>query len=574
MHPPYQNILELVQHGIDKNSNFICATKTLEGWDFVKKSYFQEKIKQITLSLYDFNIKKGDKIAIHCDNSADWIMLDLAIMVMGAVTVPIYVTQSPEHTHYILNHANVKILFISHPRLMGIYADFIQNIQHIHIVTLYSDENNITQSLDDFCQKGKILLKNNPDLFNLLKNAVTPDDTATISYTSGTTGTPKGVVLTHKNLIHSVLAPTQKCFFSDNFNPKQDVVLSFLPLTHIFEHCVIYGYIYLSLPVYIISDATLIKQALEQVKPIHFTTVPRLLEKIYKSVHENITSQTGFSGKMARYAVSLIPTYRLNKKQNLWYWFIDKIVFRKIRASFGGKLQGITSGGAALSKDIMSFFNAIGIPTAQGYGLTETTAAITLYDKNNLLLGCAGKPLDNIDMRINHDGEILVSGHHIMQEYYNDPDNTKTVLKNGWFHTGDIGYMDKNGFLFITDRKKELIKLSTGKYIAPAPIEDSLIKYPAIEQALIIGDGEKFCTALIIITPEYYKYSQTDMVKIIQNYVDDVNKSLPSWEKIKRFHISHDPMTIENNELTPTFKKKRRIILANRADILVKLYQD
>lgn len=555
-------LYDLIYDGIHNNHRFICAESCDNGWQKIQSQKFLNTVHAFALALYDLGVQKSDKIAIHSDNRIDWLIADLAITAIGAVTVPIYVSQSIEQIEYILDHSEAKILIVSGKKIADTYATVSPNKNLMTKISFDKIDNPDFKFFDDLIQRGTILNTEQPNLFQNLKSQVTPNDLVTITYTSGTTGTPKGVMLSHRNLAHAIQAPLKKTFLYKNLNTHKDTVLSFLPFTHVFEHCAIYGYFILGIPVYIVSNPDRLQQALETVKPAHFTTVPRVLEKIYQTIMTKVTRQKGVLGFLVRHAFKHIEDYQLNTRQSFVYYIYDVFIFSKIRKKLGGNIRGITSGGAALSPDIMVFFNAIGIPLGQGYGLSETSPSLTLYDVNHLTLHTVGKPFEGVSLKIADDGEILAKGDNIMQGYFKEPEKTAEVInKEGWFHTGDIGHIDDNGFLFITDRKKELFKLSTGKYIAPAPLENKLITITGVDQAMIVGENKKFCAALIIPIAGY----DIDTLTItIQQALKKINKTVSPWEAIKKFTISTAPMTVESGELTPTMKKKRSIILEKR----------
>jgi len=561
-------LYNLIHQGVKNNNRFIAADKKEGLWHKIESEDFLARVKHLSLILHSLGIKKSDKVALHSENRIDWLVTDLAITSIGAVTVPIYTTQSAQHIEHILEHSEAKMLIVSNQKIASLYD------------SINASENLIYMSLD-IVQQSRFLsydtlqleyadLKNNDALFDSLKAQVTPDDLVTISYTSGTTGTPKGVMLSHRNLAHAIQVPLTKTFLYKKLNLSADSVLSFLPFTHVFEHCAIYGYLALGLPVYIVSELENLQKTLEEIKPVHFTTVPRLLEKIYQNITVKVNAQKGILGFLARKALQKTQAYDFQYKPSLLYKLYDKLVFKKIRIKLGGHIRGITSGGAALSTEIMMFFNAIGVPVAQGYGLTETSPGLTLYDVDHLKIGTAGKAFEGVDLKIADDGEILAKGDNIMLGYFKEPEKTAEVIcPEGWFHTGDIGRIDSEGFLYITDRKKELFKLSTGKYIAPAPIENILVTIEGVDQAVIVGQEQKFCSALIIPAENY------DLEKLnlnIKTALKKINQALSPWETIKKFTISPAPMSIESGELTPTLKKKRRIILEKRKSDIHALY--
>ncbi len=563
-------LYDLIYQGIHNNQRFICSERIKHEWHAIESEKFLNKIHAFALALHNLGIQKSDKIAIHSENRIDWLIADIAISAIGAIIVPIYTSQSIEQIDYILNHSEAKILIVSGANMADKYHTL--KITESLLAKISFDKIDIKgwQSFQDLIDIGKNIFQQKPNLFKDLKSTISADDILTITYTSGTTGTPKGVMLSHRNLAHAIQAPLQKTFLYKNLNTQTDVVLSFLPFTHVFEHCAIYGYIALGIPVYIMSDVERLSSALEALQPVHFTTVPRLLEKIYQTIITKINQQKGLSGFLARHALKHISEYQFNKQQSWLYYFYDKIVFRKIRKKIGANMRGITSGGAALSPQIMLFFNAIGIPVGQGYGLTETSPGLTLYDFNNLKLDTAGKPFEGVSLKIADDGEILAKGDNIMQGYFKEPEKTAEVIDaDGWFHTGDIGYIDDEGFLFITDRKKELFKLSTGKYIAPTPLENKLLTIAGVDQAMIVGENEKFCAALIV---PMAGYQREELEKNLKQEIAIINKTVSPWEAIKNFVISSEPMSIESGELTPTLKKKRKIILEKRKKDIDSLY--
>ncbi|MEM6602450.1 MAG: long-chain fatty acid--CoA ligase [Pseudomonadota bacterium] len=567
-----QTLHQLVLEGVRKNENFICATREPYGWNKLDSTAFTDFVRKTALALHQAGIKKGDKVAIHAHNSSHWIIFDLAVMSIGAISIPIYVTQSPEQIEYILDHSETKLIFVSGEQLMERYKDFEHKISHIQKIALAKNPKEGFTPFDEFLKKSEEA--QNPEaLFEELKGVAQPDDLACISYTSGTTGTPKGVMLSHRNLAHGIQAPMKRCFFFGKKLTKEDAGLSFLPFSHIFEHAVIYAYLKISLPVYIVSDPEMIKEALKETAPLHFTTVPRVLEKIYQNIMIKAEASTGIMGYIFKYAINLTKTYKINERPGLLYSLIDKVIFRRIRKELGGRIEGITAGGAALSAEIMHFFNAIGIPTAQAYGLTETAPGLTAYHKHNLVLGSVGSALEDVEIKICDDGEIAAKGPNIMLGYYKDEEKTKDALRDGWFHTGDVGHIDERGFLFITDRKKELLKLSTGKYIAPNPIENKLATYPFIEQSILVGDRQKFCAVILILTESYRAKTGPEKVKKdISRAIKSINKTLSPWETIKTYRLSEELFSIENGELTPTLKKKRSVIYKNRHKDIQAIY--
>lgn len=449
------------------------------------------------------------------------------------------------------------------------------------------------KSMVDVIQLGRAKDDEDPDLFDELKSKVKPDDLASIIYTSGTTGVPKGAMLTHNNIAFNVRSTTEHAPFDIEAN-RGGRMLSYLPLSHVLERMGTYMYIYMGYPIYFIEDLENFMGEMQEVKPLFFITVPRLLEKIYAGVKEKGEEFTGFKKKLFFWAINLAENYNVEHPpkgiQSIKHKLADTLVYSKIREVFGGKLVGVISGGAALTSLIMSFFNGIGVYCAQGYGLTETSPVLTVGDPEHLRTGSVGPPIDDVQIKVAEDGEILAKGPNVMKGYYKMPEETKLAFtEDGWFHTGDIGKIDKDGYLYITDRKKALFKLSTGKYVAPQPIENELIKSSYIEQAMVIGEKQKFCAALIV--PDYKKVradleakgktlpegdlsGNDEVINLIQKEVDQVNKDLPKWEKVKKFKLLEEEFTIEKGELTPTLKMKRPKILDIHSELVETIYKE
>lgn len=571
-----KRIFELAEEGAKKNNRFICVGKKADGREVVSSEVFLDSIAKAAYALYDCGVRPGEKVALFAENNVKWPIIDLAIMSIGAITVPIYPTQPEEQIDFIIEHAECVAFIVSGSRLAERAAAVTAEKAFKVCVSFDNKPEEPYYGFEDFLLRGARAAERNPDLLEALRCAVRADDIAKISYTSGTTGVPKGVILTHRNLSHGVQAPVPRCFHSANFNLQTDTVLSILPFSHIFEHCALYGYIASAMPVFIVSEPDLIKEALQEERPIHFTAVPRLLEKIHKNIELKLRSTEGFSGKLAKAALDVIANDKKGLKAWLLHKLADRLIYKKIRDGLGGRLAGITSGGAALPPAVEKFFNAVGVPVAQGYGLTETSPGVCMYEKGKIAFSSVGTPLEGVTIELDEEGEIIISGPNVSPGYYKEPELTAEAFKDGKFYTGDLGRFDEKGNLFIIGRKKELLKLSTGKYVAPVPIEDKLCAYPFIDQAVIVGDNQKFCGVLLVLAPDtpFGKDSGQDM-KIrddIKKAVQEVNATLAPWERVKRFAIMKEPMTIESGELTVTFKKKRRIILEKRGQFLDEIF--
>ncbi len=460
------------------------------------------------------------------------------------------------------------------------------------VITIYGSKHKKLVSFDEIIKKGDAFDKENPGLFEDLRKKIKPDDLVTLIYTSGTTGLPKGVMLSHNNIASNVYTSLEKLPFSrEEFYKKE--VISYLPLSHIFERMVMYMYISMACRIYFIENVEGIKEDFLHVKPFFMTTVPRLLEKIHTGIKVKGQELSGLKKNLYYWAIYLAEEYDPENPPKrlgaLKLRIADKLVYKKIRALFGGSLKGMVSGGAALPPDIFRFMNAIGFFLVQGYGLTETSPVITVQDRNSMRIGSTGKVIRNVEVKIDDDGEILARGPNIMKGYYKNEEQTREVItEDGWFRTGDIGKLDDDGYLYITDRKKAMFKLSTGKYVAPQSIENQLTVSGFIDQAVVVGFQKKFCSALIIPAYDNIKkrlkrnaydvtgpFSDDPRVKeLIQQEVDKVNKNLSPWETVKKFVLLDDPLTIESGDLTPTMKVKRSVVREKYQDKIDSMYRD
>ena len=539
---------------------------------------FREQIRAFAAGLHELGIRHGDRVALHAENSTEWLIVDQAALRLGAVTVPIYTTQPPDQVSYILNNAGARIYVVSTQELYdGVKAHVESAKELVATIGLRGTFSSGMKSYDETLALGRSKLSTDPDLVDTATKGVAPENLATLSYTSGTTGVPKGVMLSHANIASNIMATADRLPFAP---PGR--MLSYLPLSHSLERMAAFMYMYLGCSVYFVEDHLEIAEDVKNVRPLHMTSVPRLLEKIHAAIANRAASEQGLSGALMRWAIELANQYDVMKKRpGLQHWLADRLVYSKLRTKvFGGNLEAITSGGAALSSNTMSFFNAIGIYCGQGYGLTETSPVVSLGKRGDLRPGSVGSVVEDVEVRIAEDGEILARGPNIMQGYYQMPKQTAEVIgEDGWFHTGDIGHL-KDGHLYITDRKKQLFKLSTGKYIAPTPIEIALCDSPVIEQAVVIGSDRKFCGALLVPDPAGLKQqlgdaaSDADAVgSLMDGIVQEVNTGLPSWERVKKFRVLSTPFSIETGELTPTMKVKRRVIREKYAREIESLYE-
>ena len=581
-----KTVLDLVEAGLQKNTTGVSLATKREGkWRTTSTEEFTEKVRRFALGLYDLGVRKGDRVALHSENGAEWIIADQAILSLGAVNVPIYTTQPPDQIRYILENAEARIYVVSTEALFSGLAPHLGEVTSLlHTIGIRGVFHPEMLAFDAVLERGAALDAREPERFESLRAAVKPDDLASFVYTSGTTGVPKGVMLTHRNFASNVLASIDRSPF-DIEGLRGANVLSYLPLSHSFERMVSYLYLYIGYPIWFIENHREILEDCKTVKPVHFTTVPRLLEKVYAGIHERAAAAKGLTGALMRWAVRLADGYDVRegteRRQTFAFRLAERAVFSRLRMIFGGRLVAITSGGAALAPEIMNFMNAIGIVCGQGYGLTETSPVIAVYDPKDLRAGSVGKPITGVDVRLDDDGEILVRGPNVMKGYFKLPEATREVFtEDGWFRTGDIGRFDEDGFLYITDRKKALMKLSTGKYVAPQNVEMRLGSRTFIEQAMVIGNDRKFCSALIVpdyeaVRRQYGEDATADAIHdLIREEVERVNRELPPWEQVKKFAVLDRPFTIDSGEITPTLKLKRRVILEKHRETIEAMYTE
>ena len=583
-------LFDFPYYQLDKQ-NLLDALVTKQDGVWVKTSTqeYIDKANTISRALLRMGIQKNDKIAvISTNNRTEWNIMDIGVLQTGAQNVPIYPTISEDDYQYILNHCEAKYCFVSDAEVLRKVNLIKNNVPNLKEVFSFND-------IED-CKSWKELLKLGEDKTNQhevedRKNEIETTDLATIIYTSGTTGKPKGVMLTHQNIVSNALDSANRIPF-DATNSK---ALSFLPVCHIFERMILYLYQYYGVSIYFGESIDKISDNLKEVKPTVMSVVPRLLEKVYDSIYAKGTALTGIKKKLFFWAIDLGLRYEPYRANGWWYEMklkiARKLIFSKWKEGLGGNLDLMVSGSAALQPRLTKVFAAAGIPVMEGYGLSETSPVISVNDMRNkgFKVGTVGKVIDNVEVKIAEDGEILCKGPNVMLGYYKDETQTNEVIKNGYFHTGDIGEFDKEGFLKITDRKKEMFKTSGGKYIAPQLLENTMKQSRFIEQIMVIGDGQKMPAAFIQPNFEFVKEWATlhnvtlgstnqeiianqKVIERIQQEVDLLNEKFGNWEKIKRFELTPDLWTIPAGHLTPTLKLKRKVVLEKYHGLYEKIY--
>ena len=558
-------------------------------WIATSTQEYIDKANAISRGLIQLGVQPNDKVAIiSMTNRTEWNICDIGILQTGAQDVPIYPTISQEDYAYILNHSQSVYCFVSCefvlekinnikdqvPSLKGVYSfDTIAGCNHWEkLLALGKDE-----SYQDEVEKRK--------------NNIKELDLATIIYTSGTTGKPKGVMLSHKNIVSNAINSTHRI----PFELGKSKALSFLPVCHIYERMLLYMYQYCGVSIHFAESLETISDNLQEIKPQVMTAVPRLLEKIYDKIYAKGADLKGIKKKLFFWAIELGLNYKPYGENGWWYEFqlkiARKLIFSKWRAALGGELEVVASGSAALQTRLAKVFNAAGIPIMEGYGLTETSPVVSVNDMRNkhFRIGSVGKIIKDTEVRIASDGEILVKGPQVMMGYYKDEELTNKVIKNDFFHTGDIGEIDQDGFLKITDRKKEMFKTSGGKYVAPQVVENAMKESFFIEQIMVIGDGEKMPAAFIQLNFDFVKdwakrkgfeigtnaeeiVKNPRLIDRIQNEIDNHNKQFGNWEKVKKFELTPDIWSIESGHLTPTMKLKRKVIKEKYASLYNRIY--
>ena len=564
------------------------AAKINGQWMPKSTQELQNEANIVSLGLMALGLKRDDKVAIISMNRPEWMLADFGIAQIGAVSVPMYPSITVEDYKYIFTDAGVRAVFVADQKLYDKVKEATVGLD-IPAENIFTFDKIVgARHFSELLEMGK---KGNPADLESLKAAVEPDNLLTLIYTSGTTGSPKGVMLTHDNILSN-------CRNSQRFVPvtKEDKALSFLPLCHIFERMVTYLYMINGVSIYYAENMDVIADNLREVKPQIFTTVPRLLEKVYDKIVAKGYELDGVKKSLFFWALNLGLKYDTQKDQGFLYntqlALANKLIFNKWREALGGNLRCIVSGGGALQPRLARVFWAAGIRVMEGYGLTETSPVIAVggYESENNMIGTVGPIIDNVQVQIAADGEILTKSASVMKGYYNQPELTaKEFDAEGWFHTGDIGELVNGKFLKITDRKKEMFKTSGGKYIAPQVIEGKLKEDPLIEQAMVVGADQKFPSALVIPSfadlkgwckrngvPEASNAELIKNEKIVALYdglVKKYNQSFAQWEQVKRIVLLPELWTVESGEMTPTMKVKRKVITENNKDTIEGLYQ-
>ncbi|WGH76659.1 long-chain fatty acid--CoA ligase [Tenacibaculum tangerinum] len=583
--PKVTRLFDFPYHQLENYPQQNClVSKEIHEWKSISTQQYIEDANTISKALLHLGVTPGDKIAVITSvNQPKWHLLDIGVMQIGAVNVPLYPTFSEKDYAYILQHSDSMYCFVSDDEL---YQKVIKIQKQTQLKKAFTFEELTT----DYGWNSFLRLGNEKTLqakVDTFKKAVKPSDLATIIYTSGTTGTPKGVMLSHHNIVSNVFAVGKRL----NLQGNQKRVISYLPICHIFERAASYYCQYMGFEIHFAESIDKVGDNLREIQPHFMAVVPRLLEKVFDKIIDKGSNLVGFKKRLFFWAIQLGEQYKPYKANGWWYEFklsiARKLIFSKWKEALGDELEFMLAGSAPTQARLIRIFTAAGIPVFEGYGLTETSPAISVTDmrNNGFKIGTVGKVIENVSVKIADDGEILVKGANVMLGYYKDSEKTNESIIHGYFHTGDIGELDNEGFLKITDRKKEIFKTSGGKYIAPAILESELKKSRFIEQVMVIGEGEKMPAAFIQVASEFVKewatrhhHTITDittdekLLKRIQQEIDCCNQKFGKWEQLKRFEITADEWTTDSGHLTPTLKMRRKIILEKYDHLYQKIY--
>ncbi|MCX7875680.1 MAG: long-chain fatty acid--CoA ligase [Melioribacteraceae bacterium] len=571
--------------------------KVNDKWIGITYDDLFKSTENFALGLATLGVKRGDKIAIIAENRPEWVYSDFAILGLGAIDVPLYPISTAETIEFCLNNSESVGIVVSNKFQLNKVLKVKNNCKTLKFIVVMnneeiSDEKNVF-TFSQIQSKGLEFKQSHPSYFVENIKLCQENEVCTIIYTSGTTGEPKGVVLTHKNIVSNVKGAHE--VFDIN---GDDIFLSFLPLCHIFERMAGYYTAFSSGGQIAYAESIeKVAQNMKDIRPTIMTAVPRLFERIYSKIKRNVESQPEKKQKIFNWAIEIGKEYQIATKSghpipiflSLKRKLADKLVFHKLREATGGRLRFFISGGAALSRELGQFFEAVGILIIEGYGLTESSPVLSCNRVNDYKFGTVGKPYPGVEIKIAKDGEILAYGPNIMQGYYKNKKETDETIKDGWLHTGDIGVFDAEGFLIITDRKKHLFKTTGGKYIAPTPIENMFLASKYIDQFVLIGDRRMFLSALIVPDFEALKeyadanridYKDIDdlvqkkqIYELLDKELDQFQRKLANFERVRKFAVLDKPFTIETGELTPSLKVKRKVIEERYKDLIEDMYK-
>lgn len=590
---------ELFNQAVDRyrESEFL-RFKSGDGWRSLTYGEVARRVRELALGLHSLGLSPSDKVAIWSENRPEWNLADLATLAISAVDVPIYATQARSQVEYILVDSAARAIFVSRAFLDDALAMKSQLPELEFVISFDAAETPATPSvvaISELVDKGRAIYGERPSLYDSLWHAATTDDLATILYTSGSTGDPKGVMLTHRNLTANALNSAHWLELGN----RHELALTYLPFTHIFERAVWYLYAHTGNTIAYAESIDAVARNLLEIRPTAMTSVPRMFEKIYARIIERGLAAGFPKRQIFLWSLTVGRNWAERKDRGetigpllaLQHKIADVLVFKKWREAVGGNIRIFISGGAPLAPEIAYLFMAAGLQILQGYGLTETSPSVSCNTESRNRIGTVGPVMDNVEVRIAEDGEILVKGDTVMKGYYNRPaENEEAFTSDGWFRTGDIGHLDPDGFLVITDRKKDLIKTSGGKYIAPQRVESLIKSSRFVSQVVVVGNARKFASALIVPNMEllrsyaemkaiHYKdagelLTNPRIVDLIERQIDKYTSDLARFEKVKKFALLEEELTTESGELTPTLKPRRSVIEKKYAAVIDQLYAE
>ncbi|MEK6650298.1 MAG: long-chain fatty acid--CoA ligase [Bacteroidota bacterium] len=596
---PFTTIIEMYQ---DVTSRFASESRPfllhkVDGeYRGITFSEYRRLVERFAGGIASIGISRGDRVGIIAENRPEWVVADMAIVGLGAIDVPVYPTLTPKQLEFIFNDAGVRAVIVSTQfqlnKVLKIRSD-IPSLKHVILMTDRGNEDTSVLGVSRLYELGDAYGQQHPGFFQASSAKVAPEDLFTIIYTSGTTGNPKGVMLTHRNMVSNILASASVI----PFGPK-DTFLSFLPLCHSFERMAgYYTAMSLGATVAYAESIDTVRDNLLEVHPTIVTTVPRLFERIHSRIIKQVDASPPARQRIFHWAVQVGKDFARARRRGkvptglrFKHALAAKLAYSKLQERTGGRIRFFVSGGAALPRELGEFFEAVGIIILEGYGLTETSPVLTANRLDDYRFGTVGKAIPGVELKIAEDGEILAKGPNIMRGYYNNPKATEEVIdKDGWFHTGDIGMFDSEGHLMITDRKKHLFVSSGGKNIAPQPIENLFLRSKYIDQFVLVGDGRMFCTALVVPEFEILKEfassraitfsseaelaTNIDVRKLFHDEIDRMQKDLPHFERVRKFELLATALTVESGEITPTMKVRRRIVEQKYSGLIEKMYE-
>ena len=559
----------------ERNFRNDCALgyKKAGQWEKISTDAMGETVRRLCLGLVEMGLKPGEKVGIVADPSPFWIMMDMAILGAGAVSVPMFANISPENLKYEIQDSGMRFLFVGSVGQYQAMKPFFDRLEKI-IVLPSGLEDNQCISYERLLETGERRQATHGGEYSRLSEGINEQDTATIIYTSGSTGVPKGVELTHRNLVFEVLAAAKRF----PLDPAHDTILSCLPLAHVFERLVCYFYLSTGVSIYFAEEIKKVGENLRELHPTVITMVPRLLEKVHARMQTNVEMAQGLKKKLGSAAWERAHSKELGSKDTFRDQLYDALVYKKMREALGGNLRLVISGSAPLDPNLGRFLLNIGIPIYEGYGLTESSPVISCNFIGHRKIGTVGLAFPGVEVKVGDDGEILTRGPHVMKGYYNHPKETAEVIdKLGWLHTGDLGHIDAEGYIKITGRKKELFKTANGKYVAPVPIEQALAGNKLVDLVMVVAEAKPFTTCLL-----FPDFENIDAVKkeldcldmptsafldapqaraYVQKTLDEVNAKLNHWEQVQKFTLIKTPISIESNELTPSMKIRRHVVM-------------